>query len=281
MIGSGLLVAALLAAPALNATPRLWKEVYALPKSDPGPFIAVWGDQAGAVVAVGFGVIVQGKVGGAFTTTELPPRHLLYGVWGKNADDLFAVGPWQLIMHFADHKWITERPKQDGNVRQLLLHEVGPFLPDTVTAHGPGAGEDWFKRVTGNWVPLTQRETAAIRVRMGIDEPANKYCRSGGPQRGVTPEGTGWAVCPDRSVFLQRGQTFERRGRVSARCTRGIPIHGSAIWKGDLVLNCDGEVWRNHGAQWEGEPTPAKVEALYATPACLYAVTARSILARC
>jgi hypothetical protein len=275
-------MATFLAAPPVTGAAGPWKELFALPKSDSGnSFIAVWGDDAGVVVAVGFGVIVQGKVGGAFATTELPPRHALFDVWGKSADDLFAVGPRQLIMHFAERKWITERPQQEGNPRQLLLFEVGPFPPGTIAAYGPGMGEDGFKRVAGNWVPLTRSEIAAIRKREAIDEPQNKYCRSAVQQRSVTQEGTGWVVCDDRSAFVQSGQAFERRGRAPVRCNRGVPIHGSAIWKGDLVLNCDGELWRNHGAQWERDPTPAKVEAIYSTSACLYAVTRRTILARC
>jgi len=280
--GAFLATALLLAAPASEAKPAPWKEVFALPKSNDGRFfVAVWGDEKGAVVAVGNGLLVQGQVGGAFTATELPPRHALYAVWGKGAEDLFAVGPRQLIMHFADHKWVTERPQQEGNPRQLLLYEVGPFFPDTIAAYGPGAGEDGLKRIAGNWVPLTPREVTEIRRREGMQDLGNKPCRADSQRRRVTPEGTAWVVCNDRSVFLQQGQAFQPRGRLPAHCRGGIQIHGSAIWQADLILNCNGEVWRNHGTEWEHDSIPDRVEALYATPACLYAVTKRSILARC
>jgi len=268
-----------------DATPGPWKPLFSLPSAGPGPFVAIWADESGSIVAVGREVIVQGTRTGAFKTTPLPPTHGLFGVWGRRADDVFAVGPRQLIMHFTDQKWITERPRQEGNPRRLMLYHIGPFLPDlpdTVVAYGPGDGEDGLKRVSGAWTPVTPPETAAIRRREQRDLPSHKPCRAGTYQTSVTVDGQQWVQCHDRSVLLKQGDTFVPRGHAPKACMKeGVPLHGSAIWKGDLFVNCGRETWRNHGTEWVREPAPEKLRSLFATPACLYAATDTSILARC
>jgi hypothetical protein len=262
-----------------GAPAAAWTQIFALPEKDSRFFISVWAGEDGRLVAVGGQIIVQSKVGGAFETIELPEKHALYDVWGRTADDVIAVGWRQLIMRFVDHRWITERPPQEGNPRQLLLYSVGPFFPDTIVAYGPGP--EGLKRVSGAWQPFTRQDEQAIRRRIGMDEPWNKPCRAGTGARDAMRDGRAWVVCNDRHVLIQRGDRFESRGRAPGRCLSGRGVNGTVLWKEDLFMLCDGEVWRNHGQKWEREITPAKVDALFATSTCLYAVGKHAIMKRC
>ena len=267
------------AAKGAETTLSSWNEAFVLPAADKRSLLGIWAAEDGAVCAVGNRVIVQGRVGGRFDTTDLSEDQELYDVWGRDADDLIAVGGRQLIMRFANKKWSTERPIQTGNPRQLLLYSVGPFLPGTIVAYGPGPSG--LKRTQDGWQPLTGGDLEALRRRDLVSDPWNKPCRSGARGRGATREGEGWAVCADRSTFLKRNQVFEPRGRAPSRCLSGQPVYGAAVWHNDLFLLCDGEVWRNHDTEWQRERTPEKARALFSRPDCIYAVGKRSIMVRC
>jgi len=267
------------AAAAAGAAPVAWKEIFSLPKDDKRFFISVWAsDDDQRVVAVGSGVIAQRKAGGAFEAIQLQEKHALYDAWGPGADDVIAVGWRQLIMHFVDGKWVTERSPQPGNPRQLLLYSVGPYFRDTIVAYGPGP--EGMKRVAGVWQPFTRADQQTIRLRIGMDERWNKHYQAGTAMREAMRDGRGWVVCNDRRVLIQRGEKFEARGRAPKSCLSGRGVNGAEMFKDDLFLLCGQEVWRNRGETWEHEIAPEKVDALYATPGSLYAVGRRSIMKR-
>lgn len=97
---------------------------------------AVWSD-GDVVIGVGDGGTIVRRVAGAlgWTTDTVPADTSLYGVFGRAADDIWAVGDKTTILHWDGTAW-TEMHSGDG----LTLHAVwapeGTAGPDDVIAVG-------------------------------------------------------------------------------------------------------------------------------------------------
>ena len=273
-----------MASPASTSGAFTWETVLILPHDPKHRLGNVWVFEGGEAFAVGNEIVAHCTSNGRCDITKLTGGEVLYDVWGESPTSVYAVGKLGLVMHYDGRSWTTEHPMPAARHRSaegsLLLYRVGPFLPGTVAAFGPGYA---LKRVGSSWVPVEGRERdGMLRTWEGRDRPFTSCGAqvSGGPSWHIGERGKpAWVTCGDNSAFLVRGRSVESRGRAPKACYAGAL--SSELFLDDLFAVCGGRLWRNASRRWTPVATPEEVDQLFATTTCLYALDVFGVVRHC
>jgi hypothetical protein len=280
-----MLVGLLLAIYAMAAPPpsrgAAWEKILEAPGARDW-FSSVWAADSGEwFVGGGEGMARSGPLGVQWEKTS---GAVILGIFGQAADDVFAVGTDELILHFDGRTWAREhvgpKPKKRGHGADLLH---GFFHADTqLVAFGPSLF--LVRRADRTWAAPSAAErdrliSLVARGPAGLAKPP-KCDLAGwqwfGPSRGAFH-------CHDGRSFLFNEGNISPKGQLPKPCTTAFDA--MAFGRGELYASCGhGKLWKTGADGWEPVEAPegqSEIRSISVTESCMFLAGSRAVWRSC
>lgn len=258
-----------------------WTKAFEL--TGPPASFATVGAGAEGWMAAGVEIIVVSRNGRIESTRE-PGRTILR--LASTRDGVFGLGLDQLILHFEGGRWVDEHfvPPPSASTRRQRIAAIlygarvfGSGNNAVTAAFGP-----WSVLLRGRdhtWAnpPEEERYRLNVLAQTGPDIPRPAGCALAAWL--WLSDDEGWFTCHGGRSFRHEAGATMSTGTVPGACHdagEGIAVVGK-----DVYLLCEGNVWRSSQERWDRVSAPKDIQAIAGGPACLYAVTKRSVWASC
>jgi len=211
-------------------------------------------------------------------------------LFADGADDVFAVGVGDVILHFDGRSWAEEHvgphPDRPMGSKRDLLHTVF-FRSDTPRSTMVAVGPEHVleRRDDGSWSAPPERERERLFLA-SVGDPLPAPGCHGGPWFWLG-KSRAWFACDDLRTFSYDRGTITPTGKRPASCRS---LSGATMSNGESYIACgDGHLWAVRGQSWQPMSRPddqspdrdREYGAISAAGKCVFLAGRRTVWKRC
>ena len=222
---------------------------------------------------------------GRFDRRETP-GHAIFGLAALSAEEIFALGAGELVLHFDGKAWVQEHagsavPAKTKAPNSLLYSALQTCADPNVVAYGPKVILERQQDSSWQGVSGADRERFWDLVRGWASVPRPSRCDAG--SWFWLGKGLAWSTCQDGRTFMFDCGKPSPRASKPAKCPT---LSAAAFANGRVYASCgNGTLWEVTSGSWRPLSTPKgagqDLGSMSVAEDCIFVAGARTVWRRC